>query len=204
MLLLSWLVLCVSASAAPDVPTDADPSASEDAPPSDEAPASDDEAPTADEGPASDDDAPIADEAPAPPEAPPAEPDPEPPGPRLPSMLTTVAPVYPQNALEAGEEARVVLLLSIDKLGEVVEASVPEPVGQGFDDAVLQVVYDWRFTPALDAKGRPVAAQIQYAYQFRVTNAPVVSMEGRAKTAGTRAPLDGATVNLQGPDGEVR
>lgn len=132
------------------------------------------------------------------------DPDPEPNGPRLPSLERLVDPVYPAQALEQGVGARVVVALTLDAEGKVLQASIPEPVGSGFDEALLAVIEDWRFTPAYDAKGRPVGSEIQYAYTFVASSAPALSVEGTVRQAGIRVPLDGAAVNLIGPGDQVR
>lgn len=122
-------------------------------------------------------------------------------GPRLPSAERIVPAVHPAQQLADGIASRVVLELTIDADGRVDEASIAQSGGPDFDEAVLAVAPSWRFTPALDARGRAVSARIQFAYDFDLDAAPPVSLTGRAREAGTREPLPDARVVLRGPDG---
>jgi len=112
--------------------------------------------------------------------------------------------VHPPGPLEAGRGAEVVVTLELDEEGRVVEATVDDPVGEGFDEAVLAVAPDWRFTPARDDRGRPQPARIQFAYSFTVDAAPAVRVRGRVRKAGTREPLGNVRIGLTGPDGATR
>lgn len=125
-------------------------------------------------------------------------------GPVLPQPADIIPPAYPPEALEEGLEAEVVVELVLDEEGRVLDAAIPEPVGNGFDEALFAVVFDWRFTPALDKRGRPVSSQIRYAYRFVAEAAPVLSLEGRVREAGSRQPLSGVQITLLGPDGTTR
>lgn len=142
----------------------------------------------------------FAQEPPQPPDAPEEKPS----GPALPEPLEIVTPTYPPTALAEGLEASVVVELVLDEAGRVLDANIPEPVGDGFDEAILAVAFDWRFSPARDAKGRAVSSQISFAYRFEAQAAPVLSVEGRVREAGSRVPLEGARVNLLGPEGATR
>ncbi len=155
------------------------------------------EEPGADEAPGADDapDAPEPDDAPEPP---PVE---EEKGPSLPSALSIKPPVYPPIALEEGLQARVLVELVLDEEGRVLDANIPEPVGNGFDEAVLDVVFDWRFTPARSERGKAVPSRITYAYVFEAEAVPVLSLEGRVREAGSREPLSSVQITLVGPDG---
>lgn len=126
------------------------------------------------------------------------------PGPRLPAPLAIAPAPYPPAALAAGLGAEVLLELSLTPGGEVVEVRVVEPAGDGFDESAARTALDWRFSPALDADGTAVPAVIQYRYRFAVESAPVVSLEGRLKAAGTREPMGGAELALIAPDGTQR
>jgi TonB family protein len=125
-------------------------------------------------------------------------------GPSLPVPDQIVAAIYPTRALAEGAEGRVVLQLDIDAEGRVVDAFVVEGAGLGFDESALAASAEWRFLPALDEKSRPVPATIQYAYNFVAATAPVLSLEGVVREAGSRSAIGEATVNLAGPNGAVR
>lgn len=122
---------------------------------------------------------------------------------RLPSPISVPAAPYPPDALAAGLEASVLLRLSLDAEGRVREALVLEPVGQGFDEAARLAMLGARFTPALDARGAPVPALIDYRYRFSVAAAPRLSVEGTV-LARTGAPLADHPVRARGPEGAER
>ena len=126
------------------------------------------------------------------------------PGPRMPAPIDIAPAPYPPDALEAGISAEVLLELSLAADGTVVGVSVLESAGLGFDESASEAAADWRFQPALDADGQPVPATIQYRYRFSVEAAPVVSLQGTIRTAGTREPLAEAAVAILGADGTQR
>jgi protein TonB len=67
---------------------------------------------------------------------------------RPPTRVFYVAPVYPQFALAARKEGTVILQATIDEQGSVREVQVlrGEPL---LNDAALQAVAKWKFTPTL-------------------------------------------------------
>lgn len=64
------------------------------------------------------------------------------------------APVYPPAKLRSRVEGTVVLRLLIDQSGRVEEVKVVSGDPE-FVQSVMQVVWQWRFTPARD-RGRPI------------------------------------------------
>jgi len=75
----------------------------------------------------------------------------------LPTPTTQVAAPYPARARSRGISGEVVLLLSIDERGRLLEVEVSESQPPGvFDAAALQTVRKWRFAPAT-YQGRAVA-----------------------------------------------
>ena len=107
----------------------------------------------------------------------------------MPAPIDIAPAPYPPDAVEAGISAVVLLELSLAADGTVVGVSVLESAGLGFDESASEAAADWRFQPALDADGQPVPATIQYRYRFSVEAAPVVSLQGTIRTAGTLEPL---------------
>jgi TonB family protein len=128
--------------------------------------------------------------------------------PTLPVVVQEVPPVYPADALAAGAEAVVALGVDISETGAVVGAEIvappPGPFAEEFDVAALEAIRSFRFTPARDASGEPIASRIEYVLQFVPTQAAALSMEGEARIGGTRDPLPGATVRVTGPSGAER
>ena len=86
-----------------------------------------------------------------------------------PTPLHRVAPEYPDAALELGESGVVVLVVTVDEHGGVVDAtydaesSVPESSSlvASARDAVMQ----WRFAPAREA-GEPVVSTVRVPVRF--------------------------------------
>ena len=123
---------------------------------------------------------------------------------RPPSVERFVEAAYPPEAEARKLEGRVVLSIDISATGEVTRAEVVEPAGQGFDEAALAAIRQFRFTPA-EIDGKPSAVRITYAYDFVLRPAPSetqvrqegpVNFTGRVLERGNRKPLAGAEVAL--------
>ena len=120
--------------------------------------------------------------------------------PALPTILESTAAAYPSGALVEGLEAEVVVTIDIDAEGTVLNAFVGDPVGHGFDEAAVQAVRNFSFSPAYDADGARAAARIEFAYRFTLDHVPLVTLEGTVESAGGGGALFGATVLLEGPE----
>ncbi|MFT4976194.1 MAG: TonB family protein [Myxococcota bacterium] len=120
---------------------------------------------------------------------------------RLPEVVYAAPAAYPPDALAAGVEAVVPLQLVISDEGQVIDAAVTEPVGDGFDESALLAVRAFRFSPAIDEAGQPAIATIRYNFAFTVEAAPTLSVEGQIIEAGVRSPLSGAKISAAGPEG---
>lgn len=82
-----------------------------------------------------------------------------------PELLEFVQADYPPEAKAQALTASVKLVVTIDETGAVADAQVPEPVGNGFDEAAIAAVKRFRFSPAeVDFVKAPV--QIEYIYHF--------------------------------------
>ncbi len=95
--------------------------------------------------------------------------------PTLPVLLSGQAAAWPPDGLARGVEVAVLLELIIDDQGQVVDSGIAEPLpvedqGLGFEQAALDAATTFRFSPALDASGQPVAARIQYRVRFTLEN----------------------------------
>ncbi len=113
---------------------------------------------------------------------------------------------YPKQALDANLEGKVVLVLDIDATGAVTKATVPNPIGHGFDEAAVAAARKFVFEPAKRA-GTPIPVRIRYTYNFTLTPAapeervPAKTLEGHVLAASTNAPIVGASVVATGSDG---
>ncbi len=105
-----------------------------------------------------------------------------------PQIVTPAEPAYPPEALAAGLEARVVLRLTIDQEGHVVDAEVVEGAGHGFDVAAAAAAGEMRFSPALRGE-TPIASRILFSHDFR--------LEAPPRPAPTAAPAGDGEVPLE-------
>jgi TonB family protein len=96
---------------------------------------------------------------------------------------------YPHDALAARVEGSVILRLTIDTSGHVVEAEVVEPVGHGFDEAAVKAVRTFRFEPARRG-GTPVAARIRFRYTFRLPAGAAVAESPKATATESARVID--------------
>ena len=83
-----------------------------------------------------------------------------------PEIETYVVPEYPQIARQRGVEGRVLLLVIIDASGKVedhVEVMDSIPM---LDQAAIDAVHQWSFSPARDADGIPIRVQMTVPVRF--------------------------------------
>lgn len=76
-------------------------------------------------------------------------------------------PPYPPRAERAEVEGDVPLQIVIDTGGRVAEARSLSRCGYGLDEAALQAILSWRFSPAL-RHGHPVRVRMRWPFQFRL------------------------------------
>lgn len=77
------------------------------------------------------------------------------------------APAYPESARADGIEADVPLELVVSPAGTVETARVLRPAGHGLDQAALDAVRAYRFTPATK-DSHAVRVRMQWLVQFRL------------------------------------
>lgn len=122
---------------------------------------------------------------------------------RLPEPIETVEAAYPEAAREEGLEGVVGLEIDVSEEGEVLDARVVEPAGHGFDEAALEAVRQFRFTPA-EIDHVPTAVTIEYRYRFEMrAQAPPpealgAALRGRVIDRDDGTPLAGALVEVEG------
>jgi protein TonB len=81
-----------------------------------------------------------------------------------PKKIKHVAPVYPEIAMSAGVQGVVILELIIDPNGDVSDARVLRSIAL-LDQAALDAVMQWRFTPTL-LNGNPVSVVMTVTVNF--------------------------------------
>lgn len=87
-----------------------------------------------------------------------------------PKFLQPPAPRYPRLARRKGIEARVLMELTIDAEGRLLNASVKQSGGTGFDEAALEAVRKASFRPATH-NGQPSACTVLLPIHFTLRNA---------------------------------
>lgn len=86
--------------------------------------------------------------------------------PQPPRILKAATPEFPDAQRGLGLHPNVVLEVTVDAHGEVVDATVVRSAGEAFDAAALQSIRQWEFAPAL-VDGETVSARIRVAVHFR-------------------------------------
>ncbi|MCG8420709.1 MAG: TonB-dependent receptor, partial [Proteobacteria bacterium] len=122
-----------------------------------------------------------------------------------PELVEASAPVYPENALEAGLEADVKIRIHIDATGTVTRVEVVEPVGNGFDEAAVEAAEQYRFKPA-EWDGVPGPIIVETTIHFKIEEkeepepppppAPVEHEEQGRDPAAVGPPSHGGDVRL--------
>ena len=82
-----------------------------------------------------------------------------------PRVLRKVDPKYPDNARRANREAVVIVEFTVGVDGKAADIKVVNPVGYGFDEAAIEAIKKWRFTPAKRA-GENVPMRVQQRIRF--------------------------------------
>ena len=75
------------------------------------------------------------------------------------------APKPDLSVLPHGTRGDVVIDVTIDEDGKVVDTKIDQSLGQPVDDAVMAVLQTWTFTPATKA-GKPVASIQQLLFHY--------------------------------------
>lgn len=86
-----------------------------------------------------------------------------------PSFIHREIPAYPQIARKLGKEGRVVLRLTINERGEVVNIEVIEAAPYGFTESAVDAVKKSRFSPAMK-DGKPVTCRAILPVRFILKN----------------------------------
>lgn len=123
-----------------------------------------------------------------------------------PQIVDYVEAPYPPEAEADGLEGTVTLLVTLDERGAVTDVAVETPAGNGFDEAALAAVRQMTFSPAQTAAG-PVGVVFAFDYAFTLEpeappeDAPApINLEGRLRQMGTRQPIAGAAIRVDGTD----
>jgi len=88
----------------------------------------------------------------------------------LPRFRENIQPIYPDLARRMGIAGSVVIEVSIDEEGRVIDAVVKQGLGYGCDESALASVRKARFYPARADDGQPVAVKVQIPFHFRLVD----------------------------------
>lgn len=105
---------------------------------------------------------------------------------------------YPPEAMQAGVEGDVALILTIDEAGEVTEVETTSaPLGHGLEEAAVAAALAFRFEPARSG-GAPIAVRVPFVYRFRLPPPAALPARahGRVTDAETGQAVVGAVVEL--------
>jgi len=84
-----------------------------------------------------------------------------------PTLLQAAAPIYPVAAGKKGLQADVKVTIKIDATGTVIDVKVPTPVGNGFDEAAIAAVKQYKFSPA-EWDGKPGPITVATTIHFKL------------------------------------
>lgn len=112
-----------------------------------------------------------------------------------PALETRTEATYPEAAKRERLEANVGLELVVGEDGRVVDASVTSPAGHGFDEAALDAVRGFVFTPARRG-GAPIRSSVQFTYEFHLPPEPTAAPPAPAATPAL-APARSATPEVR-------
>jgi TonB family protein len=90
-------------------------------------------------------------------------------------------PEYTPEAREARIQGVVILRLHIDTSGAVTRVTVLKGLPLGLDAAAAEAVRQWRFDPARDREGQPLAVEYTVTIQYRL---PEAEKEGATEAPG--------------------
>jgi protein TonB len=86
-----------------------------------------------------------------------------------PQLLASAEPVYPELARRAEVEGMVIVLVTIDEGGRVIDAEIASSDSAVFDQAALEAAYKFVFKPAYQ-RDIPVKARIAIRFRFSLTD----------------------------------
>ena len=85
----------------------------------------------------------------------------------LPRIVRSAAPAYPDLAIRAGLEGKVIVKLWVDKEGKPRDVSILKSDGDIFNEAAAAAATQYLFTPAI-MNGGPVSVWITIPFRFRL------------------------------------
>ncbi|MBO6934551.1 MAG: TonB-dependent receptor [Deltaproteobacteria bacterium] len=102
-----------------------------------------------------------------------------------PRIVRSPAPTYPTSAAGSGLHPTVVIEVTLDDGGHVLEAQVEHSGGQRFDAAAIEAVQGWTFEPARRGD-TPIAARVRVAVHFDLPSFDLPSPVGDPSAGSSR------------------
>ena len=87
---------------------------------------------------------------------------------KAPRVRTKIDPAYPPYAREQRVQGSVVLWMVVDTDGRVKHVRVAKSVCCGLDEQAVAAIRQWKFDPATNKDGKPVAVQLNVEINFRL------------------------------------
>jgi periplasmic protein TonB len=86
----------------------------------------------------------------------------------IPTCAYCPFPEYSEEARKAKVQGTVTVQAVVTLDGRAEKISVVQGLGSGLDEKAIEVVKNWRFNPAHNAKGQPVAAEVPMHVFFKL------------------------------------
>jgi len=86
----------------------------------------------------------------------------------LPECVSCPSPHYTKDAAKAKLEGVVILDVIVGEDGTPQTIRIVKGIGKGLDQSAMLTVRKWRFKPAVDATGKPVAVKMPVSVTFRL------------------------------------
>jgi TonB family protein len=127
---------------------------------------------------------------------------------KAPELEVFVPAKYPAEAEQRGLTAVVQLLVTIAADGSVSDVRVVKPAGNGFDEAAVEAVRRFHFSPG-EVDGAPSPVQIEYLYHFTLESRPsavaphaaTALLRGQLVARGSRVRVPAASVQCANAPG---
>lgn len=91
---------------------------------------------------------------------------------RLPELLSSVPPVYPDGLRRARIEGAVTVAFVLDETGRVEDLRVESSTHQAFEAPVLEALRRWKFKPG-QKEGQPVRTFLRQTIRFRLPDVAI-------------------------------
>lgn len=97
--------------------------------------------------------------------------------PQTPVPVHKIIPAYPPGLKQENIGGKVILQVSIDKLGNVTQVNILNPAHPDLNDAAISAIEQWKFAPIMK-KNKPISATFPVIVEFKANS---TSSEENAK-----------------------